>query len=401
MFKKIVGILILLIILIISLELWLNFSHYQTEVLLQHQPEFGWSHLANNNFWYQDNLFFINQDGFRDINHALEKPAGVIRVGFVGSHYLRGTNSKFENIATTILEKTWNSNNPNQQIEVFNFAVPKYNLAMAHFLIKKFSQQYDIDYFLYNFDPQKDAMVIAGNSDIINYGPSFTFDDSGNIKENLNFTITPASATGHKSFKTYQLLRITYHTLKQRFSKPETESVGDVGSSLYQPYPQIYFDQVSTSTVEVIFKMAKMIDYMIDNNSSQVYILMLPPQHSQFFAEYETIGNLDKFYSNQKFVDFVNKIHGKDIENFMAGILFFTDQGTNNHFSADNLFNRFNDLVKNSDRLIEIDATFMKYLDDPGADGFLHNWHRRDSGQAYLAEILRQDVLTDLLIDQN
>ena len=210
MIKKIIGLIIFVAILAVGFEVYLNLSHYNTEVLFQYQPEFGWSHFANKNFWYNGNLFSINQDGFRDIDHFKEKPAGVTRIAFMSSHYLRGTNSAFENLATTILEKDWNQNNE-QKIEVFNFAIPKYNLGMAHFLIKKFSQGYGIDYFFYFLDPQKDPMAVADNSDVINYAPRLIVDEQGLVKEKLDFEIPPSASAQYQTLKSYQFLRKTYN----------------------------------------------------------------------------------------------------------------------------------------------------------------------------------------------
>jgi len=176
MIKKIAILIILVAAVAVGLEVYLNLSHYNTEILYQYQPAFGWSHSANKNFWYHENLFTINQDGFRDVNHPKEKSNDVIRVAFAGSHYLEGMNSSFDNIATTILEKQWNQKNE-KKIEVFNFTTPKNNLEMVYFLIKYFSQKYDIDYFFYFFDPQKDPMIVAGSSDVTKHSPLLIFDD--------------------------------------------------------------------------------------------------------------------------------------------------------------------------------------------------------------------------------
>ena len=399
MIKKIIGLIIFVAILAVGFEVYLNLSHYNTEVLFQYQPEFGWSHFANKNFWYNGNLFSINQDGFRDIDHFKEKPAGVTRIAFMSSHYLRGTNSAFENLATTILEKDWNQNNE-QKIEVFNFAIPKYNLGMAHFLIKKFSQGYGIDYFFYFLDPQKDPMAVADNSDVINYAPRLIVDEQGLVKEKLDFEIPPSASAQYQTLKSYQFLRKTYNDFKNYLQKEE-ESDLEMDSSLYKPYPEIYFDEIATSTAEIVEKMAKMMDYIIDNNQTKIYIILSPPQHSQFFEIYEQAGNLAYFSQNNKFVDFIEKTHGLKFEVFMAETKFFISQVENNHFEPKNLGLKLNEYLSNQDRLIDISDDLLPFGDTKEANGFFHNWHRRDTGQAYFAKVLREKVLPRLLTKQN
>jgi len=329
-----------------------------------------------------------------------EKPNDVTRLAFVGSHYLRGTNSALENIATTILEKEWNKNYPNKKIEVFNFCIPKYNIEMAYFLIKKFSQEYNIDYFIYVFDPQKDPSLVAGNDQTVNHAPALVFDENGTVKEKKDFTPINGSATGIRSFKTYQFLRSSYNFLK-KINQNDNFSESGIAPDLFKPYPEVYFDDISTSTSEVIDRMAKVIDYTIDNSQSKVYILMLPPQQSQFFQEYEKSGNLDSFYQNQGFVAFIKRVQHMTIEDFMTEVLSFVKQVDNNHFAPGNLFIRLKSLVKNPNRLIEIDDEFLVYLEQPKAQGFLENWHRRDSGQSYLAKVLGEKVLPEILFDNN
>ena len=386
MFKKIIIFLILVIVLVVAFELFLDVVHYNTEILFQYQPEFGWSHMADKDFWYEGNLFSINKDGFRDIDHEKEKPEGVTRIAFVSSHYLRGTNSCFENLATTILKREWNRKN-DKKIEVFNFAIPKYNLEMAHFLIKEKLVEYDIDYFIYLFDPQKDPMTVAGNSDIINYAPALVFDERGAIQENLNFTKPPFASERYKAFKTYQFLREIYKKIK------ELEKNGEaIERDVFEPYPEIYFDAVSSSTFEIIEKMAGIMDYIIENNQTKVYILILPPQHSQFFEYYERYGNLN-YFDTDEFVKFIEIIHHKSFEEFMKEIMFFVKKVEGNHFDSNNLIVKLRGFMRNPDKLIELNEEFLKFSDAPASDGFLHNWHRRDEGQEFLAELLEMNVL--------
>ncbi|RJQ31658.1 hypothetical protein C4572_01980 [Candidatus Parcubacteria bacterium] len=161
-------IIVMAIFLVIGFEIYLNAVKYNSRVLLQFRQDIGWSQFANKKFYYKENLFKINNDGFRDYEHRLKKSSNLKRIAFVGSHYLRGTNSKFENIATSLLEKEWNKNNPNKKIEVFNFTADGYNLAMADFVIDKYSRKYDIDDFIYVVDPQKDPPVISGETYALN-----------------------------------------------------------------------------------------------------------------------------------------------------------------------------------------------------------------------------------------
>ncbi len=382
---------------VIGLEVYLNLSHYDTEILYQYQPGFGWSHVANRNFWYHGNLFAINNDGFRDVNHSEKKPEDVTRIAFAGSHYLEGMNSPFDNIATTILEKQWNYNN-DKKIEVFNFTNPKYNLEMIYFLIKKFSPKYDIDYLFYFFDIQKDPMAVAGNSDVIEHSPRLIVDDAGSIEEKIDFTVPPFISSGYKTLKSYQLARNLYYNFKNQLDNQNSDLEMEQDPNLFKPYPEIYFDQISTSTEQTVEKIAKIMDYIIDNSPSKVYIIMSPPQQSQFFEVYEKTGNLAEFSQNKAFVDFVKKTHNLDFNVFMAETMFFIKQVDGNHFNPKNLTLRLQEKMKNKDRLVDITDDFLPFVNTPEANGFFENWHRRDSGQAYLAKVLAESVLPQLLL---
>ena len=399
MIKKIAILIILVAAVAVGLEVYLNLSHYNTEILYQYQPAFGWSHSANKNFWYHENLFTINQDGFRDVNHPKEKSNDVIRVAFAGSHYLEGMNSSFDNIATTILEKQWNQKNE-KKIEVFNFTTPKNNLEMVYFLIKYFSQKYDIDYFFYFFDPQKDPMIVAGSSDVTKHSPLLIFDDNGQVQEKTDFSIPPFVSPEYKTLKSYQFVRDLYYNFKNSLAGKKTSLNLEEDPNLFKPYPEIYFDQISTSTDQVVEKIAKIVDYIIDNSQSKVYIIMSPPQHTQFFEYYEKAGNLAYFSQNNDFVNFVKKTHNLDFNVFMTETMFFIKQVDGNHFNPQNLTLRLQNKMENKDHLIDITDNFLPFAETPQADGFFQNWHRRDSGQAYLAKVLEENVLPQLLSNQ-
>jgi len=393
MFKKFIIIIILLGILLVGFELVLDLVNYETDVLFQYQPSFGWSHMSNKTFWYMGNSFSINNDGFRDAYRLRGKTKGLIRVAFVSSHYLRGTNSSYQNLATTILDESWNKNEK-RKIEIFNFAMPKYNLKMTHFLIKEMTERYEIDYFIYLFDPQKDPMTVAGNSDIVRYGPALVFGESGEILEQYEFERAPFASDWYKGYQTYQLVNNIYDRLR----KGDEEEDEDERDS-FEPYPEIYFDNMKSELgFGTLDETGKIMDYIVENNESKVYFLILPPQHTQFFNYYEENGNPDTF-NTREFMSYMKEFHGWEFNDFLDDVLYFMEQVRGNNFDVSNLGLRLKERMENKTRVIDLSNEFLGFIDEESSDGFLFNWHRRDAGQRFLAEILEAKVIPMLLSD--
>ncbi|RJQ31191.1 hypothetical protein C4572_02880 [Candidatus Parcubacteria bacterium] len=394
--KKLLVILFTVVVILAGTEYLLDLLKYETEIMFQYQPQFGWTHTPDKNFWYGGNSFKINEEGFRDKNHQPEKKAGIKRVGFISSHYLRGTNSDYENIATTIVEREWNNSYPDNQIEVFNLAVSKYNIELANYLISYFEKKYQIDYFIYLFDPQKDPMAVAGASGYVHFAPSFVFDESGNIAEKKDFQPGSFVSPRYKTLKIYQLTRNIYYNFIRQESTDFSEASQEYMESL-TPYPDIYFNTTSEETDAVISKIARIIDYTVENHTSKVYYLFVPPQQTQFFGVFKEKGNLDEFLNNVEFSRFVETVQKTPVKEFLDRIIPFVKKAENNEFNHLSLPLKIKDLTINDDRIIVLDREFLEFTNQAESGGFLHNWHRRDAGQRHLASILIGKILPSVI----
>jgi GDSL-like Lipase/Acylhydrolase family len=63
-----------------------------------------------------------NHEGFRDVDHAPVRPAGVLRIAVIGDSFVFGSGVAFEHILTSRLQSLLSQ--PGHAVEVFNFGVP-------------------------------------------------------------------------------------------------------------------------------------------------------------------------------------------------------------------------------------------------------------------------------------
>ncbi|RJQ31659.1 hypothetical protein C4572_01985 [Candidatus Parcubacteria bacterium] len=66
-------------------------------------------------------------------------------------------------------------------------------------------------------------------------------------------------------------------------------------------------------------------------------------------------------------------------------------------FKANLLADRLREKMRHKDRILDLTDELYRFKDDPSSDGYFHNWHRRDSGQAYLAGLLISDIIPNLM----
>jgi hypothetical protein len=263
-------------------------------------------------------------------------------------------------------------------------------------LIKKYAQEYDIDYFLYFIDPQKDPGAVSGEWDIGKYGPKLIVEGE-EVKEELNFVKGNFVSEKYKTFKTYQFLRNFYYQIK----KTENNNVfGEQTQPVAGSYPDIYFDKPSTEMLDLNRKMGKIMDYIAQNSKPMVYFIFMPSQQTYMIKDYEENKNINQSLANQKFVDFMTNYHRTTKEKLTEAWLSVFERIKNNHVEPKNLPLRLKETMNNKERIIDITDQLLNFVNEDGSDGYLYNWHRRDSGQKYLAEILKEGVLPEILLSR-
>ncbi|MCX7624989.1 MAG: SGNH/GDSL hydrolase family protein [Candidatus Sumerlaeaceae bacterium] len=94
----------------------------------------------------------INGAGFRDREHAIQKPAGIKRIAIVGDSIAFGWGVRQEQRFSDVLENTFNSRAATSEtvVECLNFAVPGYNTVMEEALFREVVLAYSPDVLVLN-----------------------------------------------------------------------------------------------------------------------------------------------------------------------------------------------------------------------------------------------------------
>src|SRR6266403_352890 len=95
----------------------------------------------------------INSDGLRDREHAIQKPAGTLRIAVLGDSYVEGMNVPLEKTFPAVLERELSSCAAlgDRQVEVINFGVSGYGTAQELLTLREHVWKYDPDIILLAF----------------------------------------------------------------------------------------------------------------------------------------------------------------------------------------------------------------------------------------------------------
>lgn len=108
----------------------------------------------------------INSDGFRDVEHTVEKPAGTFRIAVVGDSYVEAfqveQSESFTNFVRDELTKCGGAGG--KQIEMLNFGVSGYSTAQELITIREKVMKYSPDIVM---------LVMTTNNDITDNSPYF------------------------------------------------------------------------------------------------------------------------------------------------------------------------------------------------------------------------------------
>lgn len=95
----------------------------------------------------------FNSEGWRDSEHAVEKPADVVRILGLGDSYTFGQGVKPEHLFLTHLESLLEEQSDGRQVETINTGQPGYNTVMEKELLERRGLDYRPDVVLLSFVP--------------------------------------------------------------------------------------------------------------------------------------------------------------------------------------------------------------------------------------------------------
>jgi hypothetical protein len=203
-------------------------------------------------FWSKEGgaTFEVNSAGFRDREHALEKPVGVIRVAVLGDSYIEALQVPSEAMFATVLEQELNSRKVfgEKRVEVLSFGVSGFGTAQELLMLRHHVWQCDPDHVLLAFLPGNDIRNNSRELEPQKLRPFFDVVDDG-VEPDFSFRSDPLfqySLTRSFEFKTgiinaSRVVQLARAIRDGEVSRPRTPA-GD--GDTHQGEPSLSRDQI-------------------------------------------------------------------------------------------------------------------------------------------------------------
>ena len=109
-------------------------------------PILDWRHVQNLEYQVGKVLYTFNASGFRDVDHAVEKPPGIKRIVVLGDSVTNGYGVEWERVFSHILQSQLGG-----QIEIINIAAGGLNTPQEVHLFEQEGLAYNPDLVILNF----------------------------------------------------------------------------------------------------------------------------------------------------------------------------------------------------------------------------------------------------------
>lgn len=167
---KAVAILIGILLPLGAAELWLRLTGFSYPIFFHADSVTGHMHRPHAAGWYREEgeaYVTINSAGFRDHEHTIAKPAGVVRMLVLGDSYAEALQVPMEQTFWAVLERELNACHVFGQniVEIINLGVSGYGTAQELLALRTWGWAYQPDIVLLAFVTAND---ISDNSKELN-----------------------------------------------------------------------------------------------------------------------------------------------------------------------------------------------------------------------------------------
>jgi hypothetical protein len=146
-------------------------------------------------FWSKEGSahFEVNSAGFRDREHAHEKPTDVIRVAVLGDSYIEALQVPAEAMFATVLQRELNERKVfgQKRVEVLSFGVSGFGTAQELLMLRHHVWQFDPDHVLLAFLPGNDIRNNSRELEPQQVRPFFDLTDN-RLEPDFSFRTDPA-----------------------------------------------------------------------------------------------------------------------------------------------------------------------------------------------------------------
>jgi hypothetical protein len=163
-------------------------------------PILGWVLQPNTTYIYEipeDNVSVTyNSQGWRDLEHDIEKPDGVFRILVLGDSFMEANSVKLEDAFHRQVEEL--AREAGNNVEVINMGVAGYGTLQEYLVFQKIGHSYDPDLVLVGFFDGNDvinnslelASILTEEGQVTNARPFL------DLNESVRWTITPVDFEG-------------------------------------------------------------------------------------------------------------------------------------------------------------------------------------------------------------
>jgi lysophospholipase L1-like esterase len=115
-------------------------------------------------YTYKPNECGNNSQGYRDVEHSFEKPAGTIRIVLIGDSVAEGRDVAPDSAFGRVLERILNERNDGQHYEVILLARAGYSTSQELVLLEVEAPRYDPDWVLWSYCMNDPANPVYHNA---------------------------------------------------------------------------------------------------------------------------------------------------------------------------------------------------------------------------------------------
>jgi len=190
--KKWLVLVVVVLLAPFALELAVRFSGYSAPFWYRPDAQLGWTLRPGTQGWFtkEGRTFVrINDAGFRDRDHALDKPDDVFRIAVLGDEHSEAMQVELGETWWSLLGQQLEgcSLAGGKRVEMLNFGVTSYGTAQELVMLETVAMRYRPDLVLLQFtplnDPQNNSFALAADKERPFYrleGGKLRIDDSFN-----------------------------------------------------------------------------------------------------------------------------------------------------------------------------------------------------------------------------
>lgn len=205
-------------------------------------PVLGWAPRpgVQGTYAFEDRTHLrINEAGFRDRDHALAKPEGVLRIAVLGDSFTEAREVALDETFWKVMEAGMSGCQPD--VEVLGFGVNGYGTAQEYLVLENSVWAYDPDIVLLAVFTGNDVWNNSRRLDGHEYRPYYVFregvlvlDDTN--QRSLGFRISRVTSeikrTIFNGLRTFQVIYQSYRDLKSRRKYGALEVIDQLGAGL-------------------------------------------------------------------------------------------------------------------------------------------------------------------------